>query len=186
MNHRQRAQSRIERHVPQLRSAEAGALHGRLADRQEEEERRIRPAPGDSLVLRGAADAKPRRLPAADVSESAPLLMRLVRHPYAMEPVRFGRLEYRDASHDRVRPEPLGPALAYRRELRDAYRLITPTEEFAHRPEERRPPFATARAASQEADAPVFVTGLSMPSDALVPRGVWSGAPVARTSEETP
>jgi hypothetical protein len=103
-----------------------------------------------------------------------------------MEPVRFGRVEHRDGSHHRVRPEPLGPALAYRRELRDAYRLITPTEEFAHRPEERRPPFAVARAAQREEERPSSVTGLAVPEDALFLRGAWSGAPVAKPSEETP
>lgn len=176
MNHRHRAQSRLQRHVPQLRSAEAGELHSRLRERQEEADHHERSAPGDSLVLRGMVEGKPKLLKGADVSENAPLLMRLVRHPYAMYPVNYGRIEGR-STYERARPEPLGRALAYRQELREAYRLITPTEEFAHRPEERRHPFATLRSAQDE--APAEVTGLPLPNDAMVFRGPWTGAPMS-------
>ncbi len=182
MNHRHRAQSRLQRHVPQLRSAEAGALHGRLTERQEEADHHERSAPGDSLVLRGMIEGKPKFMKGADVSENAPLLMRLVRHPYAMYPVNYGRIEGR-ASYKHVRHEPLGPALSYRQELRDAYRLIVPMEEFAHRPEARRRPFATRRHAQADG-APREVTGLPLPDDAMILRGAWSGAPMPGPSGE--
>lgn len=182
MNHRLRAQTRLGRHVPQLRSADSGDLYERLEARKEEGERRDRAVPGDSLVVRDPSAGTTKYMRPADVSQNAPLLMRLVRHPYAMQPVRFDRVEHREPPQDRIRFEPLGPALAYRAELRDAYRLITPTVEFAHRPEDRPAPFATARRARREAehDSSLVVVGLPVPDDALRIPGPWSGAPVAR------
>ena len=185
LNHRHRAQSRLVRHVPQLRGADSGALYERIEERQQGGEPRERPALGDSLVVRDPAAGKVKRLRGADVSENAPLLMRLVRHPYAMEPVRYQRVEHREPAYHRARVEPLGPALAYRAELREVYRLIPPTEACAHRPEERPAPFAAVRRARREEalEQEQEVEGLPVPADALVLPGPWSGAPLRRCHE---
>ena len=105
---------------------------------------------GSSITIRDPSAATTKRATVVETAPNAPLLMRLVRHPYEMSPVRFGRIEHREDAGLRHRHEPLGPALAYRAELRSQYQLANPITEHPHRPEDRQPPFMRARRASAE------------------------------------
>jgi len=122
-----------------------------MMERAEEPEESERQPLGASIRVRGEAAVKKRRLRPVEAGPNAPLLMRIVRHPFALSPVRFGKVRHREEAGDRVRPGPREAPLAYRGELRDAYQLENPFLVFAHRPEHRPPPFYRARLAAREA-----------------------------------
>ena len=100
---------------------------------------------GSSLIPRESS--KPKVPPLADTSENAPLLMRIVRHPFELLPVRFVRVEHRGVDEERPHPGSREPALAYRQELREDTHNPNPMMVFAHRPEHRPQPFLRARLA---------------------------------------
>jgi hypothetical protein len=152
LNHRQRADHRLARHVPQLRDGEARALYLRLVDRTVESEAESHSVLGSSLSVRDPATQSVRKAKVAQTEPNAPLLMRLVRHPYAQETARFGRVEYREV-FAREGIQPTEPALAYLEELRAAYQFVSPMRSNPHRPEDRPLPFMNVRnAAVQEGE----------------------------------
>ena len=81
---RHRALARLHRHVPDVAAPDARALSRRLGDRAVEDVHETRMA-GESIKVRD--EVHERRLRGPDAGPNAPLLIRLVRHPYAMHPV---------------------------------------------------------------------------------------------------
>jgi hypothetical protein len=124
----------------------------RLVARADEPEERQRPALGESLRVRGADDVRVKRRKGVEPGPNAPLLMRIVRHPFELSPVRYGRQEGRPSLAERERPEPREPALAYREGVRDDLRRDNPFLVYAHRPVVRPPPFLKARLAAEALD----------------------------------
>ncbi len=85
---RHRAIARLLRHVPAVRVVTDGPVSRRL-DAREAPERPAPRTPGDGLKMpttRGVRNLRPIHL-----DDPSPLLIRLVRHPYAQHPVRTGR-----------------------------------------------------------------------------------------------
>ena len=118
------------------------------ADESEEE----RPVLGASLRVRGEEGVKKTVLRTVEAGPNAPLLMRIVRHPFALATVRYGKIRHREDAAERVRLEPSERPLAYRAELREAYSAANPVLVHAHRPEHRPRPFLRARLAAEEPD----------------------------------
>ncbi len=152
VSHRHRAQARLERHVPSVRERVERAPWARLVARADEPEQAERRVLGESLRVRGADDVRTKRVKVEEPGPNAPLLMRIVRHPFELEPVRYGKVRHRDEVGERQRVEPRDPALAYREELRADYQRQNPFIVYAHRPAVRPPPFLKARLAAEALD----------------------------------
>lgn len=150
MRHRQRAQERLARHVPALRERTERAPWDRLVERADAEPSPERAVLGASLRVR--EPSKARLLKGPEAGPNAPLLMRIVRHPFALAPVRWTTVRHRDEPGARPRPEARPGPLAYRDEQRESRTPGNPMLVFAHRPAYRRPPFLTARRAAEAVD----------------------------------
>ena len=138
--------------MPQVRERTERSPWSRMMERAEEPEDTTRPAIGASIRVRGADDVKKKVLRSIEAGPNAPLLMRIVRHPFELAPVRFGKVRHREEVAERLRTEPREQPLAYREELREAYSSVNPFMVYAHRPEHRPPPFLRARLAMEGGD----------------------------------
>jgi len=151
MTPRERAKLRLNRHVPGWDHWEDRQPASRLVERLVE-----RPISWpERLEVRVREEVKITKLRVADVSENAPQLIRLVRFPFALRPVRSKRLEGFDrptvGRHDR---EPIPQPAREMGEIRKEYTLASPMSEHDHRPGPRPHPFARARRASDEENTP--------------------------------
>ena len=147
MTPRERAKLRLSRRVPGTRTGKLPKLAVRLALRDKERESFL-PQRIECRVREGATI---RRIRPVTVSEYAPQLIRLVRHPFELRPVRSGRRH----GYDRPRlvreaREPLSPPAREMAAIRKEYSFASPIAEHPHRPDARPHPFARARRAADE------------------------------------
>ena len=126
-----------------------GGPWAKMLGRADEPPASERPAVGARLPLRDGATSNTKNTVRPE--PNAPLLMRIVRHPFALAPVPAKRVEVRSARDQRPAPTLEAP-LAYREQARQGARFQNPILVFAHRPEHRPHPFARARAGSEVAD----------------------------------
>ena len=143
MNPRERAQARLSRHVPDFAHWEGRGPARRVAEREEAALRPERRVLGASVRARDGQGAV-RQATTVDPGPNTPLLMRLVRDPYRMDPTPAVRVRYRDE------PDPGEDTTAVRvselvRDKRDSLRVGRPARELDHRPALRAHPFARAR-----------------------------------------
>lgn len=150
MTPRERARIRLSRHVPDFGHWEARGPARRVARREEIDLRPEREVPGESVRVRDQATVKA----AATVNPgpNAPLLMRIVRDPYRLDPGRAARVRYL------AEPDPAEETEAVRvadlvREKREALRSVRPVRQIDHRPAHRAHPFARARERQLEGGA---------------------------------
>ena len=120
---RHRAIARLQRHVPRVRAVQDRALAQRL-DQREAAERPLPPTPGDGLKM--PKERTVRNIRPITLGAPSPLLISLVRHPYAQSTVRPGRRP--DTERPTVQPRP--------RERRDQIRELL---------DDVRPQFNSAR-----------------------------------------
>lgn len=85
---RHRALARLHRHVPHVSAPDERPLSGRVGDRATEDAN-DRVLAGESLAVR--TEVVDKRLRTVTAGPNAPLMIRLVRHPYALHPVKPGR-----------------------------------------------------------------------------------------------
>lgn len=134
--------------MPELGPDDERGLHRRLVGRESLGDRAERPAVGSSLpersdeirVAKSAATVRP--------APNAPLLMRLVRTPFELAPVRPVRQTVIEPAEPRVR-ERLGRPTDALTEARREAAAIHPIDAFPHRPEFRPHPFARARSGAE-------------------------------------
>lgn len=160
MTPRHRARARLARHVPRVEESTERLPSSRMLER-EEDTTAPRPVPSDRVRI--PAEVRIKSLRPVKIGRNAPLLIRLVRHPYALRTVKA----VRRAEEGRERPsildrEPFPSAVAELADLRDSYRVGRPMRDIPHRPEVRAHPFARAR----EAAAPSPVEPVSFDVDA--------------------
>jgi len=148
MTPRERAQLRLNRRVPGSGRQQAARLADRIAQRDEEKEPFLPPR-----ACRVRDEVQVKRIRPVIVSAYAPQLIRLVRRPFAMSPVRSSRL------HGFERPswvrEARAPMPQPAREMaghREGFTLPSPIAANPHRPELRPHPFARARTRSTDED----------------------------------
>ncbi len=129
--------------MPHIRDRSARAPWALVIERADEEQRELRAPLGASLPAREGSKVKVP--PVARTEPNAPLLMRIVRHPFELLPGRFSRVELLVAEGRRENPAAREPVLAYRAAQREDCSSKNPIMVFAHRPEARPRPFARAR-----------------------------------------
>ena len=152
MKPRERARARLQRRTPSatLRSDREPSV--RLAERQADSRPEHR-SPGDTVRI--PSETKLRALRSADVGPNAPLLIRLVRHPFALQTARPNRVDsgrHADPA-DRSRepyPEVLNEARELLGSLRDPEGFHGPLDGLVDRPEHRPHPFRRLRLAKRE------------------------------------
>lgn len=136
---RHRARARLERHVPRLAEPIERTPAHRLLER-EVDTRPVRPLPSEGL--RVPLEVEIKRMRPVSAGPNAPLLIRLVRHPYALMP---GRLQRRsDVSRQRVSVldrVPFPNAVRESEDRRAQLKPARPMREIQHRPVHREPPF---------------------------------------------
>lgn len=153
MKPRHRAQARLARHVPALPESSERLPVRRLAQREDEGER-TRRIPGETVRVQAEIQVKPLRTVRPE--PNAPLLIRLVRNPYALDTGRSVRVP--NESRDRpsvLDREPFPNPSAEVAELRDAMKVARPMREIVHHPVLRPHPFGRARR-SAEPEVPAF------------------------------
>lgn len=148
MTPRERAQLRLNRHVPGRKDWADRQPARRLSERLVAE-----PAPmAQRLEVRVREEVKIKKLRGADVSSNAPQLIRLVRHPYALETVRPTHHKgFERPSTSLPAREPIQRPAREMGEIRKEYTFRSPMTQYAHRPEDRPRPFARIRMA-QDSD----------------------------------
>ena len=149
MTPRERAQLRMNRHIPGLTQGKERALASRLAARGQERESVL---PG-RLEVRVREEVRIKRSRTVALRSYAPQLIRLVRHPFELRPV---RPQHRGGSERpqvvRREREALPRPAREMGAIRSEYAFRSPMTEHPHRPEPRPHPFARARRMSGEAD----------------------------------
>lgn len=152
MTPRHRASARLSRHVPRVAESVERLPASRVISR-EEDTRPSRSLPSDLVHI--PAEVRIKRLRPVRLGPNAPLLIRLVRQPYALRTVR----PVRRAEASRERPstldrEPFPDPAAELAALRESYRVGRPMRQLEHRPDPRPRPFERLR--EREPVEPVF------------------------------
>lgn len=125
MSLRIRSDARMMRHVPEISSWEQRQPAIRVASREEMLKVDPRPVPGEKLLTSPTEVRAPRLQKPVSPSPNAPLLIRVVRHPFPLEPTRNQKLsvEVRDHRGLRDRPPSRGPGRPFRELLQELHTL---------------------------------------------------------------
>ncbi len=143
MTPRERAQARLGRHVPDFGHWDVRQPARRVAGREDLDPRPEREVVGASVRVRDG-EGEVRSAPTVHPGPNAPLLMRIVRDPYALRPGSAERVRYLPEGASE-QEEPAVRLADVVREKREALRASRPLREIDHRPVERERPFARVR-----------------------------------------
>ena len=139
MSARSRAEARLARTVPDFSDCESREPARRLAGRDRPAPE-PRPAPGQGLHVHTDAIREMKLRTPARPTPNAPLLMRVVRTPFALERARLVRRRLIEPFENPPREQLGRPGVAWRTAMADLG-APSPMRAIVHRPEPRPRPF---------------------------------------------
>lgn len=147
---RHRALARLHRHVPHVVGTDERVLATRLGDRTTD------PSPGPKVAgeaVRVRDEVHERALRGPEPGPNAPLLIRLVRSPYALHPVHAGRRPNTQRAHPSEGRPTLAETVSRTSEwFEEAHVAVGESRLDRIRLEHRDPPFVRRRAAANSTD----------------------------------
>lgn len=121
MTLRIRTDARLTRPIPEIPSWEKRTPAVRISAREELLKPADRTVPGEKLVSPPVASREPALKQRVSPAPNAPLLIRIVRHPFSLEPAKRAKQPTESTSHRglRDRPQHEGPGRAFRALLQE-------------------------------------------------------------------